>query len=46
MWVGFLQTEVDLSGPGCIRTSRKGKNPSDAEEGCSMVKVRELRKVR
>ena len=25
--MGFLYTEVDLLGPGCIRTSRKGKNP-------------------
>ena len=37
---------VNLS--GCIRTSRKSKDPSG--EGCSMVKercsVRELRKVR
>ena len=33
-----VEDEVGLSGPGCIRTSRKGKNPSG--EGCSMVKVR------
>ena len=26
--MGFLYTEVDLSRPGCIRTSRKGKNLS------------------
>ena len=50
---GVLRIEVGVGGfsvnlSGCIRTSRKGKDPSG--EGCSMVKerssVRKLSKVR
>ena len=38
VWVGFLWTEVDLS--GWMRTSRKGMEPSGV--GCAWVKVRSL----